>query len=73
MTAVRNLISRQAICYNIGYIYYFDWYEFEPFKEKKWRYRDDLNEDKEFKETAAHEIGHERHIHNNINTCLSIK
>ncbi|OWP74778.1 hypothetical protein BWG23_13060 [Flavobacterium oreochromis] len=57
MTVAGNVISRQAICYNVGYIYSLDWYEF--YKKKNWRYRDDLNEDIEFKETAAHEIGHE--------------
>ncbi|MFK7050527.1 hypothetical protein FLACOL_02148 [Flavobacterium columnare] len=59
MTVAGNIISRQAICYNVGYMYYFDWYEFEPIKEKKWSYRDSNNEDVDFKFTAAHEIGHE--------------
>ncbi|MCH4828947.1 MULTISPECIES: hypothetical protein [Flavobacterium] len=59
LTVAGNFISRQAICYNVGYMYYFDWYEFEPFKEKKWSYRDINNEDIDFKFTTAHEIGHE--------------
>lgn len=47
MSAIGNLISREAICYNVGYI-----------KVEKWRYRFENNEDREFKETTAHEIGH---------------
>ncbi|CAA0218482.1 hypothetical protein [Tenacibaculum maritimum] len=44
---VGNIVSREAICYNVGYI-----------KSKIWRYREPYNEDIEFKETSAHEIGH---------------
>lgn len=49
MTAVGNLISRQAICYNVGYIEY----------SNGWGYSFENSEDEEFKETSAHEIGHE--------------
>lgn len=57
LSAAGNVISRQAICYNVGYIYYLDWYEF--YKGKKWNYRLDTNEDIDFKFTSAHEVGHE--------------
>ena len=57
LTVGGNIFSRQAICYNVGYIYSLDWYEF--YKKNNWRYREDINEDIEFKETAAHETGHE--------------
>jgi len=43
-----NVISREAICYNAGYIKY----------SNGWNYEKMDNEDKEFKETSAHEIGH---------------
>jgi hypothetical protein len=45
---VGNLVSREAVCYNVGYI-----------KISRWRYREATSEDLEFKFTAAHEIGHE--------------
>lgn len=57
MSAIGAIVSRQAICYNVGYIYYLDWYEF--YKSKKWSYRLDTNEDVDFKFTSAHETGHE--------------
>lgn len=57
LTIGGNIFSIQAICYNIGYIYSLEWYEF--YKKNNWRYRDESNEDIEFKETSAHEIGHE--------------
>jgi hypothetical protein len=57
MSAIGTIVSRQAICYNVGYIYYLDWYEF--YKSKKWDYRLDTNEDIDFKFTSAHETGHE--------------
>ncbi|MET4083692.1 hypothetical protein ABIB40_003664 [Pedobacter sp. UYP30] len=44
---VGNIISREAICYNVGYI-----------KTGGWRYRLEENEKIEFEETSAHEIGH---------------
>ncbi len=44
---VGNFVSREAICYNVGYI-----------KSNIWRYRTSSNEDIEFRETSAHEIGH---------------
>lgn len=46
---VGNLVSREAICYNVGYIKYSNGWAYQPYDE----------EDVEFKETAAHEIGHE--------------
>ncbi|WKL47767.1 DUF4280 domain-containing protein [Flavobacterium pectinovorum] len=49
MTAVGNLVSRQAICYNVGYIKY----------SENWGYSYDNSEIEEFKFTSAHEIGHE--------------
>ena len=45
---VGNAISREAICYNVGYI-----------KGNTWRYREGFNEDIDFKFTSAHEVGHE--------------
>lgn len=45
---IGNLVSREAICYNVGYI-----------KISRWIYREEINEDIEFKFTSAHEIGHE--------------
>lgn len=45
---IGNLVSREAVCYNVGYI-----------KGARWRYREIFNEDLEFKFTASHEIGHE--------------
>lgn len=48
MSAVGNVISRESICYNIGYIEYFD----------GWAFSYDTNEDLKFKFTTAHEIGH---------------
>lgn len=44
---IGNIVSREAICYNVGYI-----------KSSHWRYQIDSNEDINFKETSAHEIGH---------------
>ncbi|MBW7676572.1 hypothetical protein [Chryseobacterium chendengshani] len=46
---VGNMISREAVCYNVGYIKY----------SNGWSYETENNEDVEFKETAAHEVGHE--------------
>lgn len=46
---IGNLISREAICYNVGYIKY----------SNGWGYSFPNNEDLEFKDTTAHEIGHE--------------
>lgn len=46
---IGNLVSREAICYNVGYIKYSD----------GWGYNHGYNEDLEFKFTSAHEIGHE--------------
>ena len=44
-----NILSREAVCYNVGYIKYSD----------GWSYQKEIDEDKEFKDTAAHEVGHE--------------
>ncbi|GAA6765142.1 hypothetical protein AAFH68_10760 [Flavobacterium sp. CGRL1] len=57
LSAAGNLISRQAICYNVGYTYALDWYEF--YKKNNWRYREESDENIEFQETSAHEVGHE--------------
>ncbi len=46
---VGNAISREAICYNVGYIKY----------SNGWGYQPEFEEEIEFKETSAHEIGHE--------------
>jgi len=46
---VGNAISREAVCYNVGYIKY----------SNGWGYSYESNEDLEFKFTSAHEIGHE--------------
>ena len=49
ISAVGNLFSREAVCYNVGYIK----------DSNQWRYRYEQYEDVNFKLTAAHEIGHE--------------
>jgi len=46
---IGNLVSREAICYNVGYIKY----------SNGWGYSYETREDLDFKDTAAHEIGHE--------------
>ena len=46
---VGNIISREAICYNAGYIKY----------SNGWGYAYYYHEDIEFRFTSAHEIGHE--------------
>lgn len=46
---IGNLISREAVCYNVGYIKY----------SNGWSYESEFNEDVNFKETSAHEVGHE--------------
>ena len=49
ISAVGNLFSREAVCYNVGYI-----------KDSNgWEYVSEKHEDVIFKLTAAHEIGHE--------------
>lgn len=49
ISAIGNLFSRQAVCYNVGYI-----------KDSNgWEYVSEKHEDVIFKLTAAHEIGHE--------------
>ncbi|CAA0221583.1 hypothetical protein [Tenacibaculum maritimum] len=51
---VGNIVSREAICYNVGYIKYSD----------GWGYREEesitsgFGENLEFMDTSAHEIGH---------------
>ncbi|OXG04389.1 uncharacterized protein DUF4280 [Flavobacterium araucananum] len=47
MSAVGNLVSRKAICYNIAYI-----------KNERWDYYEEESEDCDFMFTSAHEIGH---------------
>ncbi|MCD9856801.1 hypothetical protein LUD75_18905 [Epilithonimonas sp. JDS] len=42
----------QRLSYNVGYIYEYHY-------TNTWEYQDPKNEDEEFKETAAHELGHE--------------
>ena len=41
-------MSREAICYNVGYIKY----------SKSWEYQKSNDEDLGFMDTSAHEIGH---------------
>lgn len=49
ISAVGNIFSREAVCYNVGYI-----------KDSNgWEYVSEKHEDVIFKLTAAHEIGHE--------------
>jgi len=48
---VGNIVSREAICYNVGYIY-------EYFYKDNWDYQSENLENLEFKFTTAHEIGH---------------
>ncbi|CAA0226551.1 hypothetical protein [Tenacibaculum maritimum] len=45
---VGNIVSREAICYNVGYIKY----------SNGWFYRTNNDENIDFKYTSAHEIGH---------------
>ena len=49
ISAIGNLFSRQAVCYNVGYIK----------NSNGWDYIEEKYEDVDFKFTAAHEIGHE--------------
>ena len=49
ITFVGNIVSREAICYNVGYIKY----------SNDWGYSFEANEDLDFRFTSAHEIGHE--------------
>ncbi|GAA0871115.1 hypothetical protein GCM10009117_02600 [Gangjinia marincola] len=48
---IGNIVSREAICYNVGYIY-------EYFFKDSWDYQNNISEDIEFKYTSSHEIGH---------------
>ncbi len=48
ISAVGNLVSREAICYNVGYLKY----------SNGWGYQNSNDENIEFKFTSAHEIGH---------------
>ncbi len=45
---VGNIISREAVCYNVGYIKYSYGWDFQTYDK----------EDVSYRETAAHEIGH---------------
>lgn len=49
ISAIGNIFSREAVCYNVGYIKH----------PKEWVYQYEQYEDVDFKFTAAHEIGHE--------------
>lgn len=53
----------QRISFNAGYIQYSDWKDLKKthwlYKLKGWQFYDEINEIEEFKETSAHEIGHE--------------
>ncbi len=55
--------SVQRVSYNVGYILFDDWKDLNKnrqlYKQKGWRYYDEAIETEDFKETAAHEIGHE--------------
>jgi hypothetical protein len=48
ISAVGNVVSREAICYNVGYIEY----------SNDWGYQYERNEDINYRVTSAHEIGH---------------
>lgn len=48
ISAVGNLVSREAVCYNVGFIKY----------SNGWSFQKPSKEDIDFSETAAHEIGH---------------
>ncbi len=48
ISAIGNIISREAICYNVGYVKY----------SNGWGYSEINDEDLEYKLTSAHEIGH---------------
>jgi hypothetical protein len=48
---VGNIVSREAVCYNVGYIY-------EYFYKNSWDYQSESSENLEFRFTTAHEIGH---------------
>jgi hypothetical protein len=48
LSAIGNVVSREAICYNVGYIEFSD----------GWGYVTHNHADNEFKDTSAHEIGH---------------
>lgn len=52
MNAIPDTGIIQRLSYNVGYIYEYHY-------TKTWEYQDSNNEDEEFKETAAHELGHE--------------
>lgn len=45
---IGNIVSREAICYNVGYIKF----------SNGWSFQDARNENISYKETSAHEIGH---------------
>lgn len=48
LSLIGNAVSREAICYNTGYIKF----------SNGWGYVTDNHADNEFKDTSAHEIGH---------------
>lgn len=53
----------QRISYNVGYIHYGNWKDLDTshwlYKLKGWEYYTEIIENEDFKETSAHEIGHE--------------
>ncbi|OEJ99086.1 hypothetical protein A8C32_07880 [Flavivirga aquatica] len=53
----------QRISYNVGYIQYSNWEDLDEthwlYKLEGWQYYNESDEQKEFKFTSAHEIGHE--------------
>lgn len=55
VSAIGNLFP-ERIVYNVGYLNYVDWYEVFS---NDWGYNTTNYEDVDFKETSAHEIGHE--------------
>lgn len=58
----RNFFLSRILYYNAGYLYYSDWKDypsFSIFTTKGWAYETEADSDKNYIETAAHEIGHE--------------
>lgn len=59
----RNWELSRKLYYNTGYLYESDWKDLQKnnliYENKGWYFRNDEKADKDFQETAAHEIGHE--------------
>ena len=53
----------QRISYNVGYVFHSNWKNYPKhrtiYKNKGWEFNSDISESEDFKETSAHEIGHE--------------